>query len=152
MSITLEINAHVPFETVEDARAVGQALEKMLQIKQQRMIRLYDVSGESGFCHREIPLYLPESLPNMTRGKQETETRLMMLVKSLRKLFPDLPAEAAIDEEVMILDGPQWRIDYQRLYDNVKADTGVTDAKEVKEVFNSAVAVALQQEATGRVQ
>lgn len=149
MSITLEINAHVPFETVEEARAVGQALENMLRIKEQRMIRLYDVSGESGFCHREIPLYQPEPLPNVTRGKQETETRLMMLVKSIRKLFPDLPAEAAIDEQVMVLDGPQWRIDYQRLYDNVKADTGVA---EVKDVFNSAVAVALQQEATGRVQ
>ena len=72
----------------------------------------------------------------------------MNLVKNVHAAIPSLPADAELKEDVVILDGKQWVVDYQRLFDNV---ANYADKGEVKEAFNSAVALTLQLEATGRI-
>ena len=151
MTTTLEISANVKFDSVAEARIAGQAIEQFLGIKGKNGVRLYSfetLEGRNRPSRNTHPLYLPERSTNITRGRQEVETRVMNLVKNVRVAIPTLPAEADMKEEVMILDGNLWTVDYQRLFDNVGE---FVEKAEVKEAFNSAVALTLQQEATGRI-
>lgn len=151
MTTTLEISANVKFDSVAEARIAGQAIEQFLGIKGKNGVRLYSfetLEGRNRPSRNTHPLYLPERSTNITRGRQEVETRVMNLVKNVRVAIPTLPAEADVKEEVMILDGNLWTVDYQRLFDNVGE---FVEKAEVKEAFNSAVALTLQQEATGRI-
>jgi hypothetical protein len=151
MTTTLEISANVKFDSVAEARIAGQAIEQFLGIKGKNGVRLYSfetLEGRNRPSRNTHPLYLPERSMNITRGRQEVETRVMNLVKNVRVAIPTLPAEADVKEEVMILDGNLWTVDYQRLFDNVGE---FVEKAEVKEAFNSAVALTLQQEATGRI-
>lgn len=151
MTTTLEISANVKFDSVAEARIAGQAIEQFLGIKGKNGVRLYNfetLEGRNRPSRNTHPLYLPERSTNITRGRQEVETRVMNLVKNVRVAIPTLPAEADVKEEVMILDGNLWTVDYQRLFDNVGE---FVEKADVKEAFNSAVALTLQQEATGRI-
>ena len=150
MMTTLEIRTEVKFDSVEEARIAGQAIEQFLGVKGKNGIRIYtferneDTKRHSRTTH---PLYLPER-PKVTRGHQEIETRLMNLVKNVKVAVPSIPSEADLREGVMVLEGNQWMIDYQRLFDNVSK---FAEKSEMKEEFNSAVALTLQNEATGRI-
>lgn len=151
MTTTLEISANVNFDSVAEARIAGQAIEQFLGIKGKNGVRLYSfetLEGRNRPSRNTHPLYLPERSKSITRGRQEIETRVMNLVKNIRVAIPALPAEADVKEEVMILEGNLWTVDYQRLFDNVGE---FVEKTEVKEAFNSAVAITLQQEATGRI-
>jgi hypothetical protein len=149
---TLEISANVKFASLEEARVAGQAIEQFLSIKGKNGVRLYSFEqNEDGKrpSRNTHPLYLPDSdRSKVTRGQQEVETRLMNLVKNIHAAVPVIPVGAELKEAVMVLDGKQWGINYQQLFDNVAVHA---DKAEVKEAFNSAVALTLQQEVTGRI-
>lgn len=152
MTATLEITTTVKFASVTEARIAGQAIEQFLGVKGKNGVRLYSFEqpeGKARPSRTTHPLYLPEPGANITRGRQEVETRLMSLVKNIHTAIPALPVEADIKDSVMVLDGKQWIINYQRLFDNI---ANYADKAEVKEAFNSAVARTLQLEATGRIQ
>lgn len=151
MHTTLEISANVKFDSVAEARIAGQAIEQFLGLKGKNGVRLYSFETHEGRnrpTRKTHPLHLPEPLTKNTRGKQEVETRVMNLVKNIHAAIPALPVEADLKEEVMMLEGKSWAVDYQRLFDNVGAHVEKAD---VKNVFNEAVALTLQQEATGRL-
>lgn len=149
---TLEISANVKFDTVTEARIAGQAIEQFLGLKGKNGVRLYSFeSNEEGKrpSRKTHPLYLPDGdRSKVTRGQQEVETRLMNLVKNIHSAVPAIPVDADLKEGVMLLEGKQWNINYQQLFDNAG---NYADKAEIKEAFNSAVALTLQQEATGRV-
>lgn len=151
MTTTLEISANVKFDSVAEARIAGQAIEQFLGIKGKNGVRLYSfetLEGRKRPSRNTHPLYLPEPLTKNTRGKQEVETRVMNLVKNIHSAVPALPVDADLKAEVMVLEGKSWAVDYQRLFDNVGT---FVEKADVKEAFNSAVALTLQQEATGRI-
>jgi hypothetical protein len=151
MRTTLEIGATVQFDSIEEARIAGQVIEQFLGIKGKRSVRLYDFESNDNSklpVKKSVPLYLPERTSNITRGKQDTDSRLINLVKNIHNSIPALPVDSNLSDGVMILNGQQWVIDYQRLFDNVGK---YADKAEVKEAFNTAVAITLQQEATGRI-
>lgn len=152
MTTTLAITTNVNFDSVEEARLAGQAVEKLLGIKGRNSVRLVTFEAkENGKLptRKAEPLYLPvPDTSRITRGRQDADARLMNLVKNVHAAIPSLPADAELKEDVVILDGKQWVVDYQRLFDNV---ANYADKGEVKEAFNSAVALTLQLEATGRI-
>jgi hypothetical protein len=150
MTTTLAISINVQFDSVAEARVAGQAVEQFLGVKGKNGVRLHSFENVEGGRPRRVtqPLYLPEPSVNITRGRQEIETRLMNLLKNIHASIPTLPVDADLQEEVAVLDGKQWVIDYQRLFDNIGNHT---DKAEAKGAFNSAVALTLQQEATGRI-
>ena len=151
MTTTLAISTNVKFDSVAEARIAGQAIEQFLGVKGKNSVRIHSFEENEGNkrpSRKTHPLYVPEPPTNVTRGQQEVETRLMNLLKNIHAAIPTLPIDAELREDVMVLDGQQWIIDYQRLFDNVG---NFADKAEVKEAFNSAVALTLQQEVTGRI-
>lgn len=148
--VKLEVRSDVNFDSVEEARVAGQAIERFLGTKGARGVHIYeyrDPNSESKLPFRsEVPLYLPEKPQNVTQARQETETRLSSLVKNLRSQIASLPLDADLDAGVLGLDGRRWTIDYQALFDNVAKH--VEKSAEMKDAFNSAVAMTLQMEAT----
>lgn len=151
MTTTLAISTNVQFDSVAEARIAGQAIEQFLGVKGKNGVRLHSFESNEGGkrpSRKTHPLYVPEPPTNVTRGQQEVETRRMNLLKNVRAAIPALPVDAELDVDVMVLDGQQWIIDYQRLFDNIG---NYADKADVKEAFNSAVALTLQQEATGRI-
>ena len=152
MTTTLAISTNVKFDSLEEARVAGQAIEQFLGIKGKNGVRLYSFEVNEGAkrpTRTTHPLYSPiPDTSRITRGKQDAESRVINLVKNIRSAIPSLPVDAALADDVLKLEGKQWGVDYQRLFDNV---ANYADKGEVKEAFNSAVALTLQQEATGRI-
>lgn len=149
MMTTLEIRANVKFDSLEEARVAGQAIEQFLGIKGGNSVRIYDFESKGeGKLPRKlvVPLYPAKPTANITRGRQEIEGRLTSLVKNLHASIPAIPADAELKKEsVMYLEGREWAINYQHLFDLVGEHV---EKSEVKDAFNSAVALTLQQEAT----
>lgn len=145
--VTLEVRTSTHLDTVEEARIVGQAVERFLNAEGKNHVRVYVSRQREGKLpiREEVPLHLPERSTNTTQGRQEVEFRLMALGKNLRASIPVIPEGPALNDGVMVLDGKRWTINYQQLFDNVAQ---YAEKSEVKDAFNAAVALTLQQEAT----
>lgn len=141
---TLEISATVKFDSVVEARIAGQAIEQFLGIKGKNAVRLIASADGSNFGRKTLPLYpASQNTDGFTRGKQDMESRVMTLAKNIHINIPALPVDANLTENVLILEGKQWGVNFQQLFDNVAVHA---DKNEVKEAFNAAVALTLQQE------
>lgn len=148
MMTTLEIRANVKFDSVDEARVAGQAIEQLLGIKGQNNVRIFDFELKEGrrlASKRVISLYPPKPHVGGTRGRQDMEGRLTNLVKNLHSSIPALPVDADLKEGVIVLDGRDWVLNYQVLFDLIGVHV---DKSEAKDAFNAAVALTLQQEAT----
>lgn len=148
--IKLEVRTDGDFNSVEEARSVGQTIERLMKAAGKHGVHIYEYPDNTSapkFPFRsEVPLYLPEKPLNVTQARQETETRLSSIIKNLRAQIATLPLEANLETDVLTLDGRRWTIDYQTLFDNV--GKYVEKTSETKDAFNSAVATTLQMEAT----
>jgi hypothetical protein len=132
----LDINTTNFFDSVEDARRVGQTIDALLQGDRAGSVKL-----RKGLT--AVALYEPKpDKSNWTRDGQLIDGRINSLVKNIRAAIPAV-AEVDITTEVKVLDGKVWIVDYQRLFDNVAAHT---DRTEALPLFKDAVALTLQNE------
>jgi hypothetical protein len=132
----LDINTTNFFDSVEDARRVGQTIDALLQGDRAGSVKL-----RKGLT--AVALYEPKpDKSNWTRDGQLIDGRINSLVKNIRAAIPAV-AEVDITTEVKVLDGKVWIVDYQRLFDNVAAHT---DRTEALLLFKDAVALTLQNE------
>ena len=148
----LEVTARVKFSSPEEARQAGQAVEAVLKDRTGLLdIKLYDFEGNpksSSKLPRRVNLSLHTIIPDrsrVTRGKQDMEARLISLIKNIRLAIPDLPEDADLTKEALVLSHQQWGVSYQQVFDNIGL---VMDKAEVKDAFTDAVAKTLQTEAT----
>lgn len=132
----LDINTTSFFDSVEDARRVGQTIDALLQGDRAGSVKI-----RKGFT--AVALYEPQpDKSNWTRDGQLIDGRVNSLVKNIRAAIPAI-AEVDITAGVKVLDGKVWVVDYQRLFDNVAEHT---DRTEALPLFKDAVALTLQNE------
>jgi hypothetical protein len=133
----LSINTTSHFDSVEDARFIGQMVEHVLGEK-TGSIRIH-----------EVPTFKNHSLHKTTFDKSKTtregqtaDSRITSLVKNIRAAIPAL-AEVDFTEDVKVLDNQTWTVDYQKLFDNIAEHA---DRTETLLAFKEAVALTLQNE------
>jgi hypothetical protein len=117
MSITLSVRTNAIFDTVEQARLVGQAVERVLglDLKDEKLGH-----GPIQLADDHTAVYLHQPTPAVTtRDGQLIDGRIMALTKNLRAAFPEL-AEQDFLAAVKVLDGQVWVVDYKQLLANIR--------------------------------
>lgn len=149
--VNLSVSANIKFDTLEEARRVGQAVELLLG--KEAVFKLTDfVEGNSGGKTAvKHPLHPPVPNTNIVIGRQIVQTRWASLTKNLTAAFPELSGHI-FNEEAIIIRYKQYEIDYQQVFEEIMtALPADTDRKEVKVSFQTAVGLTMQTELTGWV-
>jgi len=139
MSVTLSVRTSTIFGTVEEARLVGQAVERVLglDLKDEKLGH-----GPIQLTDGHTAVYLHQPAPAVTtRDGQLIDGRIMALTKNLRTKFPEL-AEQDFLAGVKVLDGPVWVVDYKQLLANIRELVSEVPFAE----FQAVVAHTLQNE------
>jgi hypothetical protein len=136
--VTLSVQSSLHFDTVAQARIVGQAVERVLGLDLKNdapghgPIQLA-VGGTKFYLHQPDPAAT-------TRDGQLIDGRIMSLTKNLRAAFPEL-TDAKFLDGVKVLDGQVWIVDYKQLLANIREVVEVPFAE-----FQAVVANTLQNE------
>lgn len=136
--VILEINTTQVFESVDSARAAGIAVDSALG-EHAGSIKLVEIPGFKS--HSLHPDFADST--QFTYGGQIIDGRITALVKSLTSAIPELAGQDLADN-VKVLDGKNWTVDYQQLFNNVKTAAGDIPTSEA---FQSAVSDVLAGEA-----
>lgn len=130
--LNLHLTAH--YSTVEEARMVGQAVEKLVGTG-------VGITITRGVSVQNLGLHPTPMNPDLVRhGGQEVDAEINSLITGLRKAVPVDP-EVDLSADVKGLDGKTYMVDYAALLRNfTAAAAGHLTSQEAKETLKNVVA------------
>jgi len=110
----LTINLVAGYETAEEARLVGQAVERLVGDSKHGSVKVTQVPEG-----REIPLVLPSyDRSKVIAGGQEAESTSLAILQEIQKAEPDVSTSSIIeeDEKLFVSQSKQsGQVDYPML-------------------------------------
>lgn len=149
--VNLSVSANIKFDTLEEARRIGQAVELLLGNEAFFKLTDFIENKSGGKTAVKHPLHPPVLNNDTVIGRQAIQSRWASLTKNLATAFPELTGHV-FNEEAIVIQYKHYEIDYQQVFEEVMATMPEgTDRKEAKGAFQTAVGLTMQTELTGWV-